>query len=189
MDGRTSSQNQSSIWFTVYWYRRNHTNLYEWSIRTVEQNYSLVILSHSFVLSQWWCWWKQYKDRWCPVILGSSLPKAFQWRHNERHSVSNHRRLHCLLSCWFRRISKKTSKPRVTGLCAGNSPATDEFPVDMPVTRKMLPFYEVILIHSKCITQQAGSMQNCSLIEWIRSRKWQRNQPYDALLVPPWHSL
>ena len=29
------------------------------------------------------------------------------------------------------RISKKTSKLRVTGLCAGNSPGTGEFPAQM----------------------------------------------------------
>ena len=50
-----------------------------------------------------------------------------QWRHNESDGVSNHRRLHCLLNCWFRRRSKKTSKLRVTGLCAGNSPVAGEF--------------------------------------------------------------
>ena len=31
----------------------------------------------------------------------------------------------------FRRMSKKTSKLRVTGLCEGNSPATSEFPSQM----------------------------------------------------------
>ena len=31
----------------------------------------------------------------------------------------------------FRRRSKKTSKLRVTGLCAGNSPGTGEFPAQM----------------------------------------------------------
>ena len=34
----------------------------------------------------------------------------------------------CLLNCWFRCSSKKTSKLRVSGLCAGNSPVTGEFP-------------------------------------------------------------
>ena len=53
---------------------------------------------------------------------------SLQWRHNKRAGVSNHRRLHCLLNCWFGRISKRTSKLRVTGLCAGNSPVTGEFP-------------------------------------------------------------
>ena len=51
---------------------------------------------------------------------------SLQWRHNERDGVSNHRRLHCLLNCWFRRRSKKTSMLRVTGLCAGNSPVTGD---------------------------------------------------------------
>ena len=53
---------------------------------------------------------------------------TLQWRHNELYGVLNHRRLHCLLNCWFRRRSKKTSKFRVTGLCVGNSPVTGEFP-------------------------------------------------------------
>ena len=53
---------------------------------------------------------------------------TLQWRHNERDGVSNHRRLNCLLYCWSRRRSKKTPKLRVTGLCAGNSPVTGEFP-------------------------------------------------------------
>ena len=51
----------------------------------------------------------------------------FQWRHNEREGVSNHQRLDCLLSRLLRRSSKKTSKLRVTGLCEGNSPGTDQF--------------------------------------------------------------
>ena len=36
-----------------------------------------------------------------------------------------------LLDRLFRRRSKKTPKLRVTGLCAGNSPGTDEFPAQM----------------------------------------------------------
>ena len=64
-------------------------------------------------------------------------PKTLQWRHNERDCVSNHRRLHCFFNCCFRWSSKKTSKPRVTGLCAGNPPVTTQktsnaemFPLD-----------------------------------------------------------
>ena len=55
-------------------------------------------------------------------------PSALQWRHNERDGVSIHRRLHCLLNCWFRRRSIKTSRLHITGLCAGNSPLTVGFP-------------------------------------------------------------
>ena len=54
-----------------------------------------------------------------------------QWRHNARYSISNHQPHDCLLNRLFRRRSKKTSKLRVTGLCAGNSPGTGELPTQM----------------------------------------------------------
>ena len=53
------------------------------------------------------------------------------WRINGRDSVSNHQPHDCLLNRLFRRRSKKTSKLFVTGLCAGNSPGTGEFPAQM----------------------------------------------------------
>ena len=60
-----------------------------------------------------------------------SLTISLWWRHNGRDSVSNHQPDDCLLNCLFRRRSKKTSKLRVTGLCAGSSPGTGEFPEEM----------------------------------------------------------
>ena len=56
---------------------------------------------------------------------------SLHWRHNDHDGVSNHQPHGCLLNRWFRRGSKKTSKLRVTGLCAGNSPGTGEFPAHM----------------------------------------------------------
>ena len=56
---------------------------------------------------------------------------ALQWRHNEHNGVSNHQPYDCLPKRLFRRRSKKTPKLRVTGLCAGNSAVTVEFPVQM----------------------------------------------------------
>ena len=56
---------------------------------------------------------------------------SLRWRHNGRDSVSNHQPHDCLLNRLFRLRSKKTSKLRVTGLCAGNSPGTSEFPAQM----------------------------------------------------------
>ena len=77
----------------------------------------------------------------------SWFPKfsAFQWRLNEHNGVSNHQPHDCLLKLSFRRRAKKTSKLRVTGLCVGNSPVTDEFPAQRPVTRKIFPFDDVIM--------------------------------------------
>ena len=56
---------------------------------------------------------------------------SLQWRHNGRDSISNHQPRDCILNRLFRRRSKKTSKLRVTGLCAGNSPGTGEFHAQM----------------------------------------------------------
>ena len=58
-------------------------------------------------------------------------PYSLQWRHNGRDSVSNHQPHDCFLNRLFRLRSKKTSKLRVTGLCAGNSPEAGEFPAQM----------------------------------------------------------
>ena len=57
--------------------------------------------------------------------------RTLRWRHNDHAGVSNHQPHGCLLNRLFRRKSKKTSKLRVTGLCAGNSPGTGEFPAPM----------------------------------------------------------
>ena len=66
---------------------------------------------------------------WYPVGLHFGSPVI--WRHNGCDGVSNHQPHDCLLNCLFRRRSKETSKLRVTGLCAGNSPGTGEFPAQM----------------------------------------------------------
>ena len=66
---------------------------------------------------------------------------SLQWRHND--CVPNHRRLHCLLNCWFGRRSKKTSKPLAFVQGIHRSPVNS--PHKGPVTRKMLPFDDVIM--------------------------------------------
>ena len=56
---------------------------------------------------------------------------SLQWRHNGRDSVSNYQPHDCSLNRLYRRRWKETSKLCVTGLCAGNSPGTGEFPAQM----------------------------------------------------------
>ena len=60
-----------------------------------------------------------------------SAENALRWRHNGRDGVSNHQPHHGLLNRLFRHRSKKSSKLRVTGLCAGNSPGTCAFHAQM----------------------------------------------------------
>ena len=89
-------------------------------------------------------------DPWIPL----------QWYHNARGSVSNHQRLHRLLNCWFRRTSKKTPKLRVTGLCAGNSPVTGEFPAQKASNAECFH-----LMTSSCLYDGAILLRGLPIIE------------------------
>ena len=53
---------------------------------------------------------------------------TLEWRHNGPEGVLNHQPHDCLLNRLFSCRSKKTTKLRVTCLCAGNSPVTGKFP-------------------------------------------------------------
>ena len=81
------------------------------------------------------------------VAYSTMVPTTLQWRHNDHDGVSNHQVHGCLLNRLFRRRSKKTSNLRVTGLCVGNSPGPVNSPHKGPVTRKMFPFDDVIMMH------------------------------------------
>ena len=74
------------------------------------------------------------------------MTHELQWRHNGRDGVSNYQPHYCLLNLLFRRRSKKTSKLRATGLCAGNWPVTVNSPHKWPVTRKMFPYDDIIMV-------------------------------------------
>ena len=65
------------------------------------------------------------------LTCSEKMVQTLLWRHNGRDGVSNHQPHDCLLNPLLRRRSKKTSKLRVTGLCAGNSPVAGEFPAQM----------------------------------------------------------
>ena len=79
------------------------------------------------------------------VFIHIHIP--LHWRHNEHDGVSNHQPHGCLLNRLIRRRSKKTSKLRVTGICVGNSPGPVNSPHKGPVTQKMFPFDDVIILH------------------------------------------
>ena len=72
-----------------------------------------------------------YIDNWVSFLEMCQAEKSLQWCHNGGDSISNHQPHDCLLNGLFRSRSKKTWKLRVTGLCAGNSPGTGEFPAQM----------------------------------------------------------
>ena len=91
-----------------------------------------------FILTVW-------NSCWPKVGVAVHQVWSLQWRHNGHDSVSNHQPYECLLNHLFRRRSKKTSKLRVTGLCAGNSQGPVNSPHEWPITRKMFPFDDAIM--------------------------------------------
>ena len=100
---------------------------------------------------------------------GSENIHSLRWRHNDFDNVSNHQPHGCLLNRLFRRRSKKTSKLRVTGLCVGNSPGPVNSPHKGPVTRKMIPFDDVIMcwvnaMATPCITKLSTVLVLCVVV-------------------------
>ena len=102
---------------------------------------------------------RKYIDAFGPISLpifhrnsNSMDISSLHWRHNDHDGVSNHQPRGCLLNRLFRRISKKTSKLRVTGLCAGNSPGPVNSTPKGPVTRKMFSFDDVIMFSSNSVS-------------------------------------
>ena len=108
--------------------------------------------------------------------LNEDNPMAsLQWRHNERYCVSNHRHLDCLLNRLFRRRSTKTSKFRVIDFSRGIHIWPVNSPHKRPVTRKMLPFDEVIVIlyHPALIGHLIGHQAHYDVIviDWTVGKK------------------
>ena len=68
-----------------------------------------------------------------------------QWRHYEPNGVSNYQRFDGLLNRLPRRRAKRLSKLRVTGRWPVNSPHKG------PVTRKMFPFDDVVMVMGEWI--------------------------------------
>ena len=106
-------------------FRWGHYHYHNLEKRTLlyNQEHKLPFLSRMLRLVHKTLWYM------CSHIRG--ITQALLWRHNGRDGVPNHQPHDCLLNRPFRRRSKKTSKLRVTGLCAGNSPVTGEFPAQM----------------------------------------------------------
>ena len=96
--------------------------------------------------------------RWLSKIKFVQVCNTLHWRHNDHDVVSNHQPHGCLLNRLFRRRSKKTSKLRVTCLCGGNSPGPVNSPHKGPVTRKMFPFDDVIMIFIAVMSQMTAEL-------------------------------
>ena len=80
---------------------------------------------------------------------------ALHGRHNGPDGVSRHQPHHCLLNRLFRRRSKKTSNSASLAFVRG----IHRWPVNSqhkwPVTRKMFPFDDVIMVYTMAVGDMA----------------------------------
>ena len=88
---------------------------------------------------------------------------ALQWRRNGCDG-SNRQPRDCLLSRLFWHRTKKTSKLRATGRCAGNSPVTGEFPAQRASNAEIFPFDDAIMVGTKHTT-----LRNSASVSWLDS--------------------
>ena len=103
----------------------------------------------------------------CLLWIQHHIYLSLQWHHNECNVISSHQPHDCLLNYLFSHRSKKTTKLCITGLCVCS--CTDQrkhqsyaslafvrgihrWPVNSPykgpVTRKMIPFDDVIMVQT-----------------------------------------
>ena len=114
----------------------------------------------------------------CPVdILTKIQKKKKSWLYSDiimGDSIWNHQPHNCLLSRLFRGRSKKTSKLHVTGLCVRNSRGPVNSPHKWPVTRKMFPFDDIIMINLIVFKFLWGSLDEEILLPciWVLACFW-----------------
>ena len=100
-----------------------------------------------------------------------------RWRHNGRDSVSNHQPHDCLLNRLFRRRSKKLNHQSSASLAFvwGSHRGPVNSPHKRPVTRKMFPFDDVIIIMLNIICQWLSIM--LKIIPWWSYKTYCRRTP------------
>ena len=136
----TNENKLSSIW-QLY---RRHRKLSKWQLPVPPVTIKLSNW-RSFVV---FCALHRQGDISATPACWRTSPHPLQWRHNERDGVSNYQPHDCLLKRLFRHRSKKTSKLRVTGLLWGEFTGDRWIPrTKRPVTRKMFPFDNVIMLY------------------------------------------
>ena len=120
---------------------------------------------------------------------------ALQWRHNERDSVSNHRRLDCLLNRLFMPDQRKHQSSASLAFMRGIHRWAANSPHKRPVTRKMLPFDDVIMAQillrwsrpvSVLALMWSSWYSRCSLTCWLPAWSWWK--PLSSSRVSLWVS-
>ena len=116
-------------------------------------------------------YWRTMPPTHCHGLVGSRLHAlaieasnesgALQWRYNGCDGVPNHQPHYCLLNCLFWRRSKKTPKPRATGLVWGIHRWQMNSPHKMASKAEIFPFDDVIMCAPRCCHQSCDCLDGC----------------------------
>ena len=113
-----------------------------------------------------------YCRYWGPAVMFKMGNSTLLWRHNEPDGVSNHQPHDCWLNRLFSQRSKKTSTFRVTGLCAGKSPETGEFPAQMASNAENVSIWWRHHEVSKCMTSLFKILMSLERKDVLNHRHW-----------------
>ena len=80
---------------------------------------------------------------------------------NDRYDVSNYQSTECLFNSLFKLTTKEHQTSALLALCDGNPPVTGGSQHRGPVTRKMFPFDDVIMINNYKTNQKKPSKSTC----------------------------
>ena len=146
--------------------------VWHWSVLPISVRVISLVLRQSIDVDrasqELWRIWENTPQIPAPHGFSVNCSEPLHWRHNDQDSVSNHQPHGCLLSRLFRGRSKKTSKLRVTSICAGNSAGPVNSPHKGLVTREMFPFDDVIMSYMfmiRCLNFASyyyNSVKRCS---------------------------
>ena len=101
--------------------------------------------------------WHLLKNHQCRFLPEASFSFEFclclplQWRHNGCDDVSNHQHHDCLLNRLFGRRKNKHQSSASLAFVRGVHRSPMNFPHNWPVTRKMVPFDDVIMRPYACV--------------------------------------
>ena len=113
----------SGLWKTAYISQRNPPNILDIVVKDVFNALELLIAFH---------------------LVNRSI-QTLQWHFNKRDGVSNHRRIHCLLNCWFMHRERKHQSSAPLAFVRGIHRWSVNSPHKTPVLRKIFPFDDVIM--------------------------------------------
>ena len=121
------------------------------------------------------------RSQWNFVFLKAYCHNPLEWRHNGLDSVSNHQPHDCLLNRLFRRRWGKHQRSASLAFVRGIHRGPVYSPQKWPVTRKMFPFHDVImLLNHGCFLMLSTGVQTHFLAL----------NPYLSFLAsPPWWIL